>query len=538
MLHGFVTLTSNEAANILLGSNGQVKLADFGVSGQLSATMTKKNTFVGTPFWMAPEVIKQSGYDHRADIWSLGITALELALGEPPYSEIHPMKVLFLIPKNNPPTLEGNFSKPFKDFVECCLRKESRERPSAKELLRHPFVRKAKKTTYLTELVERYERWQACHGARDGEDEGGSVTGPVGEAGSHTEDLWDFGTIRPFAGLGTNRKRTSELAANEGCREILAVNLQTRTSSPEKKGPLKTGEQTARIATNAKADQSPAPVESLTAPQPLIAAPVAMSPQPAERIPLPPSPVKHNRPTSQVDILQPSLITSKRQASPGLPRDPLGRDLHDFIQMSIAADMASLDLTSKTKATHNIITQPPLSLSSIECGLQQSRQVQETPAAPKHEIRPEKSSHAVLQQPLPPFDPPAMQRYRSSCTVTAGGTPSTGSERNVTTQQTEITALSGVVIPALEAALRRRAHNLSTQQNAASRSRSNRTSERTQTQAHVHENVHRLVHQAIQLFADIDRWDNQAPVGMGSEVAGFLEGFLEEILVRVEAEDE
>ncbi|XP_051022389.1 myosin-IIIb [Acomys russatus] len=134
--------------NILLTTEGGVKLVDFGVSAQLTSTRLRRNTSVGTPFWMAPEVIAceqqyDSSYDARCDVWSLGITAIELGDGDPPLFEMHPVKMLFKIPRNPPPTLlhPEKWCEEFNHFVSQCLIKDFEKRPSVTHLLDHPFIK-------------------------------------------------------------------------------------------------------------------------------------------------------------------------------------------------------------------------------------------------------------------------------------------------------------------------------------------------------------------------------------------------------------
>jgi hypothetical protein len=303
-----------------VSADGRVKLADFGVSGQLSATMTKKNTFVGTPFWMAPEVIKQSGYDGKADIWSLGITALELANGEPPYAEIHPMKVLFLIPKNPAPTLQGNFSPAFKEFVQLCLRKDPKDRPTARQLLQTAFIRKAGKATRLQELISRYQDWQVLN-PREEDDSADEAT-PQKKATAN-EDLWDFGTVRP-AGL----------RAGAALRPM-ADGGNARNLSPARKPLQAEGDENIDSDTETVRWASPPPTQP-------------MSPASPARVPLPMSPEKNDHEFFLLPVKksrdhvtpygkEPISVQPRRQTS-------LSRDYDEFIQRAIAKDMGNLEI--------------------------------------------------------------------------------------------------------------------------------------------------------------------------------------------------
>uniref|UniRef100_A0A3Q2TQK6 non-specific serine/threonine protein kinase n=1 Tax=Fundulus heteroclitus TaxID=8078 RepID=A0A3Q2TQK6_FUNHE len=160
--------------NVLLTENAEVKLVDFGVSAQLDRTVGRRNTFIGTPYWMAPEVIAcdenpDATYDYRSDLWSCGITAIEMAEGAPPLCDMHPMRALFLIPRNPPPRLKSKkWSKKFFSFIESCLVKNYTQRPPTEQLLKHQFIREQPNERQVRiQLKDHIDRTKKKRGEKD-----------------------------------------------------------------------------------------------------------------------------------------------------------------------------------------------------------------------------------------------------------------------------------------------------------------------------------------------------------------------------------
>lgn len=251
-----------KSGNLLLTHKGECKLADFGVSTELTNTVAKRKTMIGTPYWMAPEVLKSTDYDGKADIWSLAITAIELALGVPPHSNVHPMRAIFLIPTQPSPTLPNpeKWSPAFHEFLRICLAKDPAARPTAEQLLSScSFVADSQPQSLIADLVrksmEQIERFRR-EGGSDKED---------GDEGDEESD-----TDTPVATMKPAKTLTKAAPPVDSGTLVLGPAGTLKYSAPRK-------------------------VTTVINPAPAPAASPAVSPPPLPRVPT--TPTASNNPT-------------------------------------------------------------------------------------------------------------------------------------------------------------------------------------------------------------------------------------------------
>ncbi|KAL5282328.1 msn family protein [Megaselia abdita] len=288
MLRGLAYLHSNKVIhrdikgqNVLLTDNAEVKLVDFGVSAQLDRTIGRRNTFIGTPYWMAPEVIaceenQEATYDNRSDLWSLGITALEMAESQPPLCDLHPMRALFLIPRNSPPRLKSKkWSKKFHSFIDTVLEKDYHQRPYTDQLLKHAFIKEQPtERNVRIQLKDHIDRCKKRKQEKERED--------YRYSGSDNEDddlqiAGEPSSIIPGPGGDTLRRNFQQIQEGRGLPEHthpmppVQANRNQKPQTREQKQPI----------------EEPGPPSRPALPQRLIVVPDP--PQHANR-PLPPTP--------------------------------------------------------------------------------------------------------------------------------------------------------------------------------------------------------------------------------------------------------
>ena len=453
------------------------------------------------------------------------------------------------------------------------MQRSPQERPTAKELLKHPFVRRAKKTTYLTELIERHERWQAVHGDQGSDDESDDSSPESQQSGIDNEDLWDFGTVRPAGGRGIGLKPMNDAAAN-----IRAHNGSI--SSPFQRVPdyqafnsewdntSQTLEDTVKVTAPSGQPRGSSPQR-----KPLVAtAPV--SPGVAAKVPLPSSPVKAlpNKPSIVQTSLHSALASRTSQDKHSRTQDraahtSLAKDM-EILNLGTALNVALRSPPFKRDQDHSPKAKNDPSPRSAKFTLPEIPPYHPAPETnvpplqylpalaynPNQKPSEQPRPPSIQQQPLPSgsFEdflasehslPLQSKQHNGNAGSDRKSSESISSSANFPAHDAndEPTASSAVLIPALSAALARRAHML----NKSLKENANKTRtatdaelelivEKEQRRKRAHEKLRKYVMKAAGIFAEIEKWDREAQVGMGGDVQEFMEGFLEEILFRVD----